>query len=155
MNVYEILKALDINYEEIEHRAVYTIEEALKENIPDRIKGVECKNLFVKGKKKFYLIFLEASKRANLKQLALIVGEPKLSFASEVDLQQILGLEVGSVTPLGIINDVNNEVTLLLDKSLKSSIVLVHPNVNTKTLAIKFDDLLKIMDYTNHTYEFI
>lgn len=155
MNVYELLEKLNIEYREVEHKAVYTIEEALQENIPGRIKGIECKNLFVKGKKKFYLIFLEASKRANLKELALAVQESKLSFASEIELKQILGLDIGSVTPLGIINDINNEVTLLLDKELVSSMVLVHPNVNTKTISLGFEDLLKIIDYTNHNYIYI
>lgn len=155
MNIYTILEELNIKYVEIEHKAVFTVEEALKENIPNKIEGIECKNLFVTGKKKFYLIFLEASKRANLKELAGIVNETKLSFAREKQLKEILGLEAGSVTPLGIVNDKNNEVILLIDKSLKGRKVLVHPNVNTRTISLELDDLLKVIEFLQHKFTFV
>lgn len=152
MQVYKLLNKLNIEYIELEHKAVYTIEEALKENIPSKIEGIECKNLFVKSKSNYYLIFIDASKRANLKEIATKLNETKLSFASEEELKEILNLEVGSVTPLGIINDKENKVTLLLDKTLENNKVLMHPNVNTKTISIEYKDLIKIIDYTNHKY---
>jgi Ala-tRNA(Pro) deacylase len=61
-------------------------------------------------------------------------------------------LDIGSVTPLGIINDEDNKVTLLLDKELKSEKVLMHPNINTRTLSLHYNDLLKFIEYTNHKY---
>ena len=152
MEIYNILKELNIEYEEIEHKAVYTIEEVLGTDIQSRIDGVECKNLFVKNKNHFYLIFLECNKRANLKEISHQMGESNLRFASEEELKHILNLGLGSVTPLGIFNDKDNKVTLLLDKELKASKVLVHPNVNPKTLSLKFEDLVKIIKYTKHRY---
>ena len=152
MDLYKVLDDLNITYEELEHNAVFTIEEALKENIPKRIDGIECKNLFCKNKNHYYLIFIEASKRADLKALAKFVGESHLSFASPTELKSILNLDLGSVTPLGIINDNNNQVKLLIDQELANKKVLVHPNINTKTMSIKYEDLIKFIEYTNHDY---
>lgn len=152
MDIYNILDELNIKYEQIEHKPVFTIEEALEENIPDKINGVECKNLFVKNKDNYYLIFMEASKRANLKELAKLLNKSKLSFSNEKELKEILNLNIGSVTPIGIINDKNNLVVLLIDRDLKGKKVLVHPNTNTKTMSIEYEDLIRFIEYTNHKY---
>lgn len=152
MDIYNILNELNIKYEQIEHKPVFTIEEALEENIPDKINGVECKNLFVKNKDNYYLIFMEASKRANLKELAKLLNKSKLSFSNEKELKEILNLNIGSVTPIGIINDKNNLVVLLIDRDLKGKKVLVHPNTNTKTMSIEYEDLIRFIEYTNHKY---
>ena len=152
MNIYDILRELNIRYEEIEHKAVYTIEEAMQEDIPSKIEGIECKNLFVKSKTRYYLIFLKAEKRADLKAIANLVGEAKLSFANEEELKNSLNLTIGSVTPLGLINDRDNLVTLLIDKELENQKVLVHPNVNTKTVSIQLSDLIKLIEHIKHQY---
>lgn len=152
MNIYDILRELNIRYEEIEHKAVYTIEEAMQEDIPSKIEGIECKNLFVKSKTRYYLIFLKAEKRADLKAIANLVGEAKLSFANEEELKNRLNLTIGSVTPLGLINDRDNLVTLLIDKELENQKVLVHPNVNTKTVSIQLSDLIKLIENIKHQY---
>lgn len=152
MNIYDYLNKLNIEYKELEHNAVYTIEEAIKEDIPNRIGGTECKNLFVKNKNNYYLIFMECNKRANLKEISSIVNESKLSFANIEELKEILDLDLGSVTPLGIINDINNKVTLILDKELNNKEILVHPLVNTKTIKINFNDLIHFIESLNHKY---
>ena len=56
------------------------------------------------------------------------------------------------VTPLGIINDTNNLVKVIIDKSLVNKTLLMHPEVNTKTLAIKYNDLIKYIEHLNHEY---
>ena len=152
MNIYDILKELDIRYEEIEHKAIYTAEEALQENIANRIDGIGCKNLFVKSKNKYYLIFIKAEKRAEQKLVAELLKETRLSFASEKELKNILNLTIGSVTPFGLVNDRENLVTLLIDKELENQKVLVHPNVNTKTVSIQLSDLIKLVEYIKHQY---
>jgi len=152
MNVYEVLKELNIDYEEIEHKAVYTVEEAMQEAIPSKIEGIECKNLFVKSKDRYYLIFIKAEKRADLKAMAHLLNETRLSFASEEELKDILGLTIGSVTPLGLINDKNNLVTLLIDKELANEKVLAHPNINTKTVSMQLSDLIKLVQHIKHQY---
>lgn len=152
MNIYDVFHKLNIDYTEIEHKAVFTVEEAIEEDIPNKIEGIECKNLFVKSKQHYYLVFMEAKKKANLKELALLTNEKKLRFASEEELKNILGLSRGSVTPLGIIHDKDNLVILLIDKELIGNKVLVHPNINTKTVSLELEDLILIIEYFGHKY---
>lgn len=152
MDIYQLLEKLNIDYEEITHKAVYTIKEAEEENIANKIEGIECKNLFVKSKEKYYLILIKKDKKADLKLLSSLVKEKKLTFAEKEELKSILNLEIGSVTPLGIMNDRKNLVTLLLDKELENKKILLHPNINTKTISINYHDLIKIINYTNHKY---
>ena len=152
MNIYEVLKELGIKYEEISHKAVFTIKEALDEEIPKKIAGVECKNLFLKFRDKYFLVVIEASKRVDLKSLSSFVNVPRLSFASSEDLEEILELTGSSVTPLGIINDEFRRVELLFDKDLKDKKILVHPLVNTKTMAIKWTDLVKFVEWKGSRY---
>lgn len=151
MNVYEVLSRLDIDYEEIEHQAIYTVEEAKRcENMLD---GLGCKNLFLTDKKgNYYLYILKDDKRADLKEFALKLKVLRLTFGSEEDLKKLLGLSKGSVTPLGIINDKDNKVVLVFDNEIVGERILCHPNVNTKTISINWDDLIKIVLYFNHQY---
>ncbi|MBO5121275.1 MAG: prolyl-tRNA synthetase associated domain-containing protein [Bacilli bacterium] len=151
MDILNILNDLNIKYEILSHQAVYTVEEA--KQIENMIEGVGCKNLFLKDKHKNYYIFvLEENKRANLKELANYLKLSKLSFATPEELKVILNLEPGSVTPLSIINDKENLVTLILDQELNNNKILVHPNTNTKTVSLLFEDLIKFIEYTNHKY---
>ena len=151
MTIYEVLDKLKIKYEEIAHEAVFTVEEA--NAIEEAIDGVGCKNLFLTNKKgKYYIYVLEDSKQANLKELQTFLNEKRLSFGKEEELNEILNLTKGSVTPLGIINDKDNLVTVLLDKDLIDKRILAHPNVNTKTMSLEYKDLIKIIEYTNHNY---
>lgn len=151
MNIYEILKELNIQYEEIEHEKVFTVEQA--QNVKSKIEGIGCKNLFLTDRKgKYILVVLEDSKKANIKELAQISNTNRLSFASDEELKNILKLEQGSVTPLGIINDIDNKVLIIIDKSLEHKKLLVHPNINTRTISIKYDDLIRFIEFKNHKY---
>ena len=151
MTIYEILDELKISYEEISHKAVFTVEEA--NAIQEQINGVGCKNLFLTNKKgKYYIYVLEDSKQANLKELQIFLNEKRLSFGKEEELNEILKLTKGSVTPLGIINDKDNLVTILLDKDIIDKRILALPFVNTKTISLEYKDLTKIIEYTNHNY---
>ncbi|MDD2482487.1 MAG: prolyl-tRNA synthetase associated domain-containing protein, partial [Lutispora sp.] len=116
--VYEKLDAMSINYEVINHPAVYTIEEM--DNLGITAKADICKNLFVRDAKgkKHYLIVLCKDKRADLSNLASQIGSTKLSFASDERLDKYLGLKKGAVSPLGIINDTNKDVEVVFDKDL-------------------------------------
>lgn len=151
MNIYEVLKKLDIAYEELSHQAVYTVEEAKK--IDNQLPGIGCKNLFLKDKlNHYYLLVIEEDKRANLKELETTLNTQHIKFASSEELKSILNLEPGSVTPLGIINDTEIKVLLILDKDLEDKQILCHPNINTKTISLEYKDLIKIIEYTNHKY---
>lgn len=151
MNIYEVLNNLNIKYDEIRHEAVYTIEQA--KNLKVEIEGIGCKNLFLTDKKgKYYLVILDDSKRANIKEVSKVIGVSHLSFASNEELNSILKLEAGSVTPLGIINDYDNKVLIIIDKDLKDNKLLFHPSTNTRTISISFEDLIKFIEYEKHSY---
>lgn len=149
MKVEEKLKELNISYEIVEHPAVYTVEEA-KEKVP-KIEGIGCKNLFLKTQKKeCFLYTLPEDKQINLKLLSEMLGVTRFHFASPTTLEEVLGVIPGSVTPLAIINDKENKVTVLLDKELKEKKILVHPNRNTATISITYEDLIKYINNLNH-----
>ena len=151
MDIFKILDELKIKYDILEHQAVYTVEEA--KQLEDMIEGLGCKNLFLTDKKgNYFLLVLEENKKANLKELAKLLNVSKLTFASEEALQEILGLEPGSVTPLSIINDKENKVLIIIDNDIVDKKILVHPNTNKKTMSIEFKDIEKLIEYTNHKY---
>ena len=77
----------------------------------------------------------------------------RLTFGNDESLNLLLGLTKGSVTPLGIINDKDNKVKVIIDKELVGEVILVHPNVNTKTMAISYEDLIKFIEYIGNEYE--
>lgn len=149
-DLYSILKKLNIFFEEVSHPPAFTVLDIQKLDL--KIEGTGCKNLFLTDHKKFYLYILEESKKADLKKLAKILSVSRLSFASVEDLKTILKLEQGSVTPFGIINDLENQVLLILDQSLKQKKLLFHPLVNTKTISIEFDDLIRFIEFEKHDY---
>ena len=154
MDLYEVLKKLNIEFKEIEHEAVFTIEQA--QGIKNKIDGLGCKNLFLTDKNgKYILIVLSENKKVNIKQIEKIVNTSHLSFAKETELKSILQLEQGSVTPFGILNDNDNKVMIVIDNDLKGKKLLFHPNVNTKTISISYDDLIKFIEFEKHNYKLI
>ncbi len=149
MNKQEVTQYLDqkgIAYDMMEHPPVYTIADMEELHITDQ--GNVCKNLFLrdaKGKRHF-LVTLCKDKRADLKQIQQQLGCTKLSFASEERLQKYLGLVKGSVTPLGVLNDQDCCVEMVFDRDLQGENRLgVHPNENTATLWISFENLLDLV----------
>ena len=150
--VYEVLKSLDIQFEVHQHPPVYTVEEA-EEHWGD-VKGTHCKNLFVRNKKgnRHYLVILESSKRADLKELNRQLGEDRLSFASPERMIRFLGLEPGAVSPFGLINDSGKEVQVVVDKDLRTANwVSFHPNVNTATLTLSFEDFERYLEWCGNS----
>lgn len=141
--LYQKLDELGIEIERQEHEAVYTIEEIL--NLDVRLNGMGLKNLFVKDRfENRYMIVVEENKRVDLKKLKENLDLNKLSFCKEDELKNILKINPGSVTPLAAINDENNEVTIILDKDMVDQNVLVHPLVNTATIKISYNDMIKL-----------
>ena len=146
-----VLKLLDdakISYQLVEHEAVYTIAEMKRLNLPN----ADCiaKNLFVRDDKKkhFYLISVREEKPVDLKILREIIDSRRLSFASEKDLQEIMGLEKGSVTPFGVLNDKNKSVNVFIDERYKNHIIAIHPNENTMTVWLRTEDLVELLRIT-------
>lgn len=154
--VYEVLDDLGISYNRHEHPPVYTVEEAEKQWTD--IIGAHCKNLFLRNKKgnRHYLVILEASKAADLKSLNKLLGEDRLSFASEKRLMKYLDLETGAVSAFGLINDKENHVKVVIDEDLtKAEAVNFHPNVNTATVGISFPDFEKYLTWCKNTVRYL
>lgn len=141
--VYHVLAEWQIPYERVDHKAVYTVAE-----IDFSIDGSDVKNLLMKGKKskQFYFIICPGAKRLDIKKLAKLFGEQQLSFASEAELFELLGLERGSVTPFALPNDREKQVQLVIDEAIdQSKKIGFHPNTNTATLVIAFDDFKRFL----------
>ncbi len=154
MDIFEMLKKLNIEYDILKHQAVYTVEEA--KQIKNMIPGEGCKNLFLTDKKgRYFLYVILEDKRADLNKLRKILKVSRLTFGNEEELMELVGLEKGSVTPLGIVNDKENKVVLLIDKDLVDKRILMHPNVNTMTVSMMYSDLVKIVEYCKHEMEII
>lgn len=145
------LKENQIDYILHEHPAAFTCEDADK--FCTHIPGLDCKNLFLKTRKgrRHILVILPANKRADLKQIAEILNEKKVSFANAEVLQQKLGVAPGSVSPFCLINDPNQEVEVYLDKEVSDAkIVGFHPNINTATLELEQKMFQKFLDSLSH-----
>lgn len=150
MDVYKYLANLKINYEKMEHIAVATAKEALF--IEETMNGEGVKNLFLKNDHhNYYLYIIKSNKRADLKALANYLNSGKLHFANEEELKKYLGLKPGAVSLLGIINDVGR-VKIIIDNDLVGKRLLVHPNINTATLSITYDNILKIIEDRKNEY---
>ena len=149
MNKNETLHYLDqhgIKYEIVEHQAVYNMAEMEKIALPH--PEADAKNLFVRDDKKrnYYLLTIKGDKRVNLQQFREENGTRRLSFASTKDLNEKLGLEPGSVTPLGLLNDSHREIPFYLDSYFSDQPrIAVHPNDNTATVWLDPQDLIAVI----------
>lgn len=153
MNIFDVLNSLKIQYEVLEHEEISTIEQAKK--VSDQIEGLGCKCLFLKDKKKkYYLVLLDEDKRMDMKAFAHIANCSRISFAKDEELEEILNLKPGGVTPLGIMNDSDNLVSVWIEDDLKGKKVLVHPDCNTKTVSLLVEDLVRFIVHFNHEYHF-
>lgn len=141
--VYQLLEGWQIPYERVDHKAVYTVAE-----IDFSIDGSDVKNLLMKSKKskKYYFVICPGKKQLDIKAFAKVLGEGHLSFASEAELFDLLGLEKGSVTPLALPHDQARQITLVIDDSIdQTKKIGFHPNVNTATLVIDFSEFQRFL----------
>jgi Ala-tRNA(Pro) deacylase len=150
-DLFRFLDDLGIETKTFEHEAVFTVAESrgVKENIP----GGHSKNLFLKDKKsRLFLVVAEAESRIDLKRLHETIGASgRLSFGSADLLRETLGVEPGSVTPFGLLNDRAGRVGVVLDDALMTQgRVNFHPLVNTATTGISGDDLVAFLRATGH-----
>jgi len=154
--VYAVLDELAIPYERYGHIAVYTVAEA--EKVDREIAGKHCKNLFLRDKKRedYYLVVLPGDKRADLAGLARQAGAGGFTFASEAKLRQYLDLGRGSVTPFGLLNDRERRVRVLVDRDLAGAAeVGFHPNTNTATVIISFDDFIRFLTWCGSRVDYV
>jgi len=154
--LYQLLNDLSIGFEYHEHPPVATIEDA-KLYWKDLNSG-RCKNIFFRNHKgdRHYLVILEHLRQLNIKDLEQRLHQGKLTFASDQRLKKYLGVEPGSVSPFGLINDESHHVHLFIDEKLNESERLTfHPNLNTASLVIDKNDLLRFLNHLGNSWEFI
>lgn len=146
----DALASLGIGWSILEHEAVYTVEESLA--IHDALPGAHTKNLFLKDSGgQFWLVTVEHAKRVDLKALAGAIGAKKLSFGKAEDMERLLGVTPGSVTPLAALNDAGGAVNVVIDPELAAAdAVHVHPLRNTATIGLSGADLIRALTAWGH-----
>ena len=154
MELYDILDSLKIDYKKMEHDAVYTVEDVKNLNLDTDAEG--CKNLFLTNHKGgYYLVVMLEDDKINLKEFSKKYDTGHLSFGSEEELQELLGITRGCCSPFAIINDKENKVKLFISRKLRGKKLMFHPNVNTASVAIMYDDLIKFIEHENNPYKMI
>jgi Ala-tRNA(Pro) deacylase len=154
--LYLLLKELDIPFEYHEHPPIPTIRDAMM--YWKDIDSTHCKNLFFRNHKgnQHYLVILEYSRPLDIHDLEQRLKQGKLSLSSPERLKKFLGLEGGSVSPFGLINDREHHVHLFIDENLKKATKLsFHPNINTATLTISFEGFEKFLKWSGNSYEYL
>ncbi len=152
MAVYELLEQLGVEYVRMDHDAAMTIEEC---HAVDEILGISiCKNLFLCNAKKtdFYLLMMPGEKEFKTKYLSKQIGSARLSFAPSECMEEYLDITPGSVSIMGLMNDKDKRVRLLIDEDvLKDETIGCHPCVNTSSLRLKTKDVLeKFLPHVQH-----
>lgn len=145
MAVYDLLDSLRIPYQRTDHEPADTMEAC---NQIDRILDVIiCKNLFLCNRQqtRFYLLMMPGDKPFKTKDLSAQIGSSRLSFAGEAHMEQYLHIRPGAVSVMGLMNDTENHVQLLIDREVvRDEFLGCHPCVNTSSLKMKTQDVLHI-----------
>lgn len=154
MAVYELLDKLEISYQRVDHEAAATVDDC---HGVDEALGIHiCKNLFLCNRQKtdFYLLMMPGLKKFKTKELSAQLGVSRLSFAEAEYMEEFLDITPGSVSVMGLMNDKEHRVRLLIDSELlQDEFVGCHPCVNTSSLKLRMKDILeKFLPYVGHGY---
>lgn len=145
IRVYDLLDSLQIGYETVDHATANTIADCRG---VERVLGVTiCKNLFLcnRQKTRFYLLMMPGEKPFHTKDLSAQIASARLSFAEPAFMEKYLDIAPGSVSVMGLMNDTENHVQLLLDRAVAQSEFLgCHPCVNTTSMRLRTQDVLRV-----------
>ena len=139
---YDLLDRLGVRYQRIDHEAAMTMEACVE--IDKTLDATICKNLLLCNRQKtdFYLLMIPGWKVFKTSELSKKIGSSRLSFAPSEYMEEFLDITPGSVSVLGLMNDKNNRVKLLIDADvLKGEFVGCHPCINTSSLRLRTVDL--------------
>ena len=155
IRTYDFLDGLGIRYMRTDHAPANTMEAC---NVIDSVLGIViCKNLFLCNRQKtvFYLLMMPGDKKFKTKELSQQINSARLSFAEPADMLKYLDIEPGAVSIMGLINDRDRAVHLLIDEDvLREEFIGCHPCVCTSSLKIRTEDVLqKFLPATGHTYQ--
>lgn len=155
--VYDLLDQLQINYQRVDHEPAMTMEACLA--VDEVLGAAMCKNLFLCNRQQtdFYLLLMPGDKPFKTKDLSAQIGSSRLSFAGGEHMEQYLDITPGSVSVLGLMNDKENKVRLLIDRDLLNDPYIgCHPCVNTSSLKIATKDLTEvILPAIAHTFQIV
>lgn len=158
IRVYDLLDALGILYDRVDHEPAMTMEACLE---IDRIltPAVVCKNLFLCNRQQtsFYLLMIRDDKKFKTKEISHQIGSARLSFASAEFMEKYLDITPGSVSVMGLMNDIDNHVQLLVDEDiLQSEYFGCHPCINTSSLRVKTSDIFQtFLQAVHHDYKIV
>ena len=144
------LKTLAIPFAAFEHVAVFTVAES--DEVNAAIPGAHTKNLFLKDNSgAFWLITVPGEARVDLKALPAAIGSKRVSFGKAEDMERLLGISPGSVTPLAAINAPPESITVVIDAGLAAAATVnVHPLRNTATLGLAGAAILALLRHWGH-----
>lgn len=154
MRVYDLLDRLGIEYTRVDHPAAMTMDDC--SGADDALDVLMCKNLFLCNRQKtaFYLLLMPGDKSFRTKELSTQLGVARLSFADAEAMEKYLDIQPGAVSVMGLMNDCDDHIRLLIDRDLLSAPFLgCHPCVNTSSLRLSTADLItKFLPAVHHDY---
>ena len=157
LRVYNLLEKLGVSYQRVDHEAAMTMEACIE--IDAAMGAPMCKNLLLCNRQctNFYLLMMPGEKPFKTTILSKQIGSARLSFADGKYMEEFLDITPGSLSVLGLMNDKEQKVQLLIDDELLGwEFIGCHPCVNTSSLRLKKEDLLeKIIPAMGHAPRFV
>ena len=154
IRTYDLLDRLGVAYERVDHEPAMTME--VCQAIDEVLQATICKNLFLCNRQEtaFYLLMMPDDKPFRTKDLSAQIGSARLSFAKPEYMEQFLDITPGSVSVMGLMNDKEKRVQLLIDEDvLNSEYVGCHPCINTSSIRLLTKDLVDdVIPAMEHTY---
>ena len=151
--IFTLLDELNLEYTNYEHEPAFTCADAKGIEIPGkRVKSLLLKN---KQKNKFFMVVIEDHKRLDSNIIRKYFWENKISFVSEELMIEKIWVKPGHVSPFAMINNLEKDITIVFDVSLKWTQIWLHPLQNDNTILIKIDDILKFLEKIGSNYTFV
>ena len=154
IRTYDLLDSLGVEYDRVDHAPAMTMEDC--KEVDEILESMVCKNLFLCNRQEtaFYLLMIPDTKVFHTKDLSAQIGSARLSFAKPEYMEQFLDITPGSVSVMGLMNDTEHRVKLLIDEDvLASEYVGCHPCINTSSIRFRTSDLVeKILPAMEHDF---
>ncbi|MBR2390583.1 MAG: prolyl-tRNA synthetase associated domain-containing protein [Mogibacterium sp.] len=156
VRVYDFLDDLGISYMRLDHAPAFGSEEELCREIEDSLGARICKNLFLANRQRtrFYMLMIPEHKVFRSSDISKQAGSSRLHFAESEYMEDLIGCSPGSASVMGLINDSDHKVQLLVDDDvINSEYVGCHPCINTSSLRIRSEDIFdKFVKETGHDF---
>lgn len=148
--IFKILDDLDIKYTNYEHKPTHSTKDSKWVDIPwKRVKSLLLRN---KKSTNFYMVVLWDYKNLEVNKVRYFFDDSKLSFVSAEQMEELIGLKPGNVSPYALINNAEKNIKLLFDIDLKWVLVGFHPLRNDNTIVTNMDDIEKFLDFLEFSY---